>query len=450
MDASNGANATSSIGEIVDRIVELRRKPAPENVVQLARHCLLDWIGVALAAANDPVIEKLRGAVASSSNGFTLVGTRERTSLDAALLINGAAGHILDFDDVHAAVPGHVTVAIAPVVLTLAEVGKGTWNDLITAFVAGYEGMCALSRLMGPAHPRKGFHATATMGTFGAAIAASSFMSASRTETLSAIAIAATQAAGLRAAFGTPLKSIQVGRASVNGHLSATLAMSGLSAPETVFSGIDGFALTHEGGPEQPHAAERGYFIPDTVFKYDASCFVTHAPIECARKARETMPIPFESVSKIEVRIHPHAERICAIRYPKTFLQAKFSLHHTVAMTLLGISTGNLANFEDYISDPDIESWRQKVELLYDGKVGETASFVRVILNDGAAKEFSCDSNKPETNLALQEERLASKFMTLASPILGDDQASEICRTVLRCDRKASVGTLFSLLRPQG
>src|SRR5438552_18119287 len=118
----------------------------PETVRELARQCVLDYYGVALAGADDPLVGILLDelAEAGGAGAASLIGRPGRLPILAAALVNGAAGHALDYDDVNLAMPGHPSVAILPALLALAEERRSSGRDVIAAFVAGYETACRL------------------------------------------------------------------------------------------------------------------------------------------------------------------------------------------------------------------------------------------------------------------------------------------------------------------
>ena len=146
----------------------------PEPVRELARQCVLDYLGCAVAGADDRA-----GRHPARRDGGGRRRRRRRASsaiacdcpLLAAALVNGAVGHALDYDDVNLAMPGHPSVAILPGLLALAELKGSSGREVITAFVAGYETACRIGMALQPGHYALGFHSTATIGAFGAAAA---------------------------------------------------------------------------------------------------------------------------------------------------------------------------------------------------------------------------------------------------------------------------------------
>ncbi len=226
----------------------------------------------------------------------------------SAALVNGAAGHALDYDDVNLAMPGHPSVAILPGLIALAEQRRSSGRDVIAAFVAGYETACRIGSAMRPGHYDLGFHATGTVGCFGAAAACARLLGLDAEATARALGIAGTQAAGLKSQFGTMCKPFHAGKASQNGLLAARLAARGFSSRPDLVECEQGFALTH--GPDfHPEAAladpPGGFHILANLFKYHAACYLTHGPIETARAVRDRHGIAPEQIAADHAEARP-------------------------------------------------------------------------------------------------------------------------------------------------
>jgi len=143
----------------------------PDDVRMLGRQCVLDYIACTLAGA----AEELTGIVLAEMQEqggaptATVIGHGARLPMLSAALVNGAASHALDFDDVNLAMTGHPSVVLLSALLALAEQRGSAGRDVLTAFVAGYELQCRLGLLLAPGHYNTlGFHATGTLGSFGA------------------------------------------------------------------------------------------------------------------------------------------------------------------------------------------------------------------------------------------------------------------------------------------
>ena len=183
---------------LVGAVRNLRYDDLPNDAREVARHSVLDFFGVALAGAREPLVDFLVDSVAKPENASiaSLIGRSERSTAVTAALVNGAAGHALDFDDAHMGMSGHPTVPVLPAVLALAEQTRANGKALLTAFVAGVELECRLGLLLGPRHYDIGFHSTGTLGTFGAAAAAAHLLGLDEPAWLHAMGLAGTQAAG--------------------------------------------------------------------------------------------------------------------------------------------------------------------------------------------------------------------------------------------------------------
>jgi 2-methylcitrate dehydratase PrpD len=169
-----------------------------------ARHALLDWFAVTIAGAKEPLAGILAEEFRQSTSGpCTIIASNSKASLHDAALVNGAVSHALDYDDVNRLMHGHPTVPVAASVLALGEMMGKSGRDVLTAFIAGYEVECRLGDMCGDGHYEHGFHATGTMGTFGAAAGAANLLGLDAEKTAMALGIAASEAAGLKINFGT-------------------------------------------------------------------------------------------------------------------------------------------------------------------------------------------------------------------------------------------------------
>src|SRR5438046_1929921 len=108
---------------LVRAVRGIRYEEIPADALEAARHCLLDSLGCALAGSREPLTGILLESVARSEDGgaAALIGRRERTTWLAAALVNGAAGHALDFDDTHTVMSGHPSAPVLPALLALVQ-----------------------------------------------------------------------------------------------------------------------------------------------------------------------------------------------------------------------------------------------------------------------------------------------------------------------------------------
>jgi 2-methylcitrate dehydratase PrpD len=423
----------------------------PASVRELARQCILDYLGVVLAGAEDPLVRILLDEMteAGGSPQASIIGHDARLPALSAALVNGAASHALDYDDVNMAMPGHPSVAILPGLLALAELTGSSGREVITAFVAGYETGCRIGAALQPGHYNLGFHSTSTVGSFGAAAACARLLGLDVKTTAMALGIAGTQAAGLKSQFGTMCKPFHAGKAAQNGLLAVRLARRGFSSRTDIVECVQGFALTH--GPDfTPEAAvatpEAGFHLLANLFKYHAACYFTHAPIECARRLREEHRLTPDTITGIILRLDASCDRVCNIPVPVDGLQSKFSLRQTVAMALSGVDTASLGAYSaENARDPSLVGLRDRLRFDWQDNWPQTLCELELELVDGRRLAARHDAGIPASDIAEQGKRVAAKFDALVAPVLGAPRARELREMVSDFDNLADIGDLARL-----
>ena len=423
----------------------------PASVRELARQCILDYLGVVLAGAEDPLVRILLDEMteAGGSPQASIIGHDARLPALSAALVNGAAAHALDYDDVNMAMPGHPSVAILPGLLALAELTGSSGREVITAFVAGYETGCRIGAALQPGHYNLGFHSTGTVGCFGAAAACARLLGLDGDATAMALGIAGTQAAGLKSQFGTMCKPFHAGKAAQNGLLAARLAQRGFSSRIDIVECVQGFALTH--GPDfAPKAAlampEAGFHLLANLFKYHAACYFTHAPIECARRLRVEHRLTPDMIAAITLRLDGSCERVCNIPVPVDGLQSKFSLRQTAAMALAGIDTASLDAYSaENTCDAALVGLRERVRFDWQHNWPQTLCELELELFDGRRLSTRHDAGIPAADIAEQGARLAAKFDVLVAPVLGAPRARELREMISGLDNVADIRGLTRL-----
>src|SRR5690349_24893194 len=213
-------------------VAELTFEDIPPEVLERAKVLTLDFLGSAIRARRDaestPSLLKMLEALALDGKGdSTVFGDNKTWTPAVAALLNGALGHSLDFDDTHADSSLHPSAPVVPAAFAVGEMVGASGRDVLTAIVAGYEVCCRLGNALDPtSHYARGFHPTATAGTYGAAAAAGKLFGLSEKQLVAAFRVSGSQAAGsLRfLVTGGSNKRYQVGAAAMNGVIAATLA----------------------------------------------------------------------------------------------------------------------------------------------------------------------------------------------------------------------------------
>jgi len=446
-------DASGLTRKIAENGIGMRFAALPPDVVSIAKCCLIDWLGVTLAGAQEELSRILQAEAREegAKEQASVIGGGFRTSLMQAALLNGTASHALDFDDVNLHMVGHPTVPVVPGLLALSERDGGTGKDFITAFVAGVETEVRISMLMGESHYVKGWHTTATVGTFGAAAAAAHKLGLDTDACVTAFGIAATQAAGLKSNFGTMCKPLHAGKAAANGLYAALLAKRGFTSNPEILECVQGFGDTQSASFRPDKALDglgKSFLTRGILFKYHAACYGTHASIEAASLMREKHNLTPERIKKIEVRVPESYQKMCNIQNPQTDLEAKFSLRFTTAMALAGENTGKTESYSpEMCKDPTVVYLRDRITVVPEAKWEHANSEVIVSTNDGLVLRQMADASVPEQDQERQWFRLSSKFHDLAEPVIGKDRAEAVVEKVGRLEKLDKLDEIVALCR---
>ena len=434
---------------LASRLTGLVWSDVTPEAATVAKQCVLDWLGVSIAARDEPLVRILLDEFAEGGEA-TIIGSQRRARLHDAVLINGALSHALDFDDVITAMNGHPTVPVAPVAIGLTEALGSTGREALLAFIAGVETECRVGRLLGPSHYAKGWHATATFGTFGAMAAAAKLLKLDDEQTRHAFGLAGTQAAGLKSVFGTMSKPLHAGKAAQNGLLAARLAARGFTSDTEILESDQGFAAVQSTSVNREAAlAEPGqlFYVTDALFKYHAACYLTHNAIEAAAKLRAANGFRPAEVEAVRVHVNPGHMGVCNIVEPRTGLECKFSLRMTTALALAGEDTFQETLFSDATATrADLVALRRRVSVIPDA--GGPGSTVEIELKDGRVLAETVDVARPVRDLGAQQAQIERKFRHLAEPAVGPAAAAQIIEICRNLEATPDVCGLLALCRP--
>ena len=429
----------------------LKFEDLSDDAVEAAKHCLLDWIGVTVAGLEEPLTQMLI-AQAEADGGdaqASVVGDGRKFSASQAALINGSASHALDYDDVQTRLQGHPTVPVAPVVLALGEMEGRSGKDVITAFAAGVEAECRIGAYMGMTHYEKGWHSTATIGTFGGAVGAARMMGLDVEKSALAMGIAGTQAAGLKSMFGTMCKPLHAGKAAQNGLFAANMAARGFTSRPDVLERHQGFAHTQSEAPN----IDAGLFglgdrfeVRDALFKYHAACYGTHGTIEAIHAIRAKNEIDPADVERVELAVRTGFLDVCGIPTPETGLEGKFSLRFCAAIAIAGEDTARLETYSDEnVKNPALVDLFQKVVVSEKDSLERMEAEVTIHTKDGVVHYEKYDAGIPAADLPAQWKKLVRKFRGCVEPVLGSKKTESLIQAVERLDETDDVRELTAL-----
>jgi 2-methylcitrate dehydratase PrpD len=438
---------------LAERSAGLRYEALPADVITVAKQCLLDWLAVTFAGCTEPVAQIVHSEMASQGGNpqAAIVGSSDRMSAYQAAVVNGTAAHALDYDDVLETMLGHPSAPIYAAVLSLAEAEELSGQDCLAAFVAGVETASALGRLTSPSHYEMGFHTTGTIGSVGAAAACAHLLNLDPQAARTALGIAATQAAGLKAVFGTMSKPFHAGKAAGNGVLAASLTRRGMSSSQEIIEAPRGFATTMSKGLRPDVIADWQPTWFDTrgvLFKYHASCYHTHSAIEGALSLRNA-GLDSSAVERVELRVKPGLLGTCAIPEPVSGLEGKFSLRFATALALITGDASENRFTDEMVARPDMVALRDRVALVIDETLTDEFAIPLTVTTFGGAVLSACiNVGVPAADdaLATQGRRLETKFLSLAVPRIGERRAQQILEAVANLEQAHSISGLARLV----
>jgi 2-methylcitrate dehydratase PrpD len=437
----------------------------PLDARAAAARAVLDTVGVTLAGASEPAARIVaRVATPATAGPCGVLGTRARGIAVAAALANGTAAHALDFDDMCFVSLAHPSAPLVAAALAAAELLDAPGRALLDAYIVGFEIEGRLGRTMNPRHYERGWHCTSTLGTIGAAAAASRLLGLDADATCHALAIAASEASGLKENFGTMVKPLHAGLAARNGVLAALLAQAGLSASANAIAGTQGFlaAMCSErdsaGFDETVADLGARWEIVDTgiTVKLYPSCAATHPMLDVLLDLRRDHQFTGEDVDAIDVGVDPITPTVLIHDHPTTGLQAKFSMPFCAAAAAVRGHVG-IDTFDDQtLRDPAIGAVRQRVAMAVDSTLDPgvpplTQARVRVRLRDGRVLERLASGARGYPERPASDEELGRKFLSCATRVLPDAAAQQALAALRAIDAAPSLRSAIDLvlLKPE-
>ena len=449
--------AAYAAGESFDKL--------PEAAVRGARRAILDTLGVMLAGAPEATSARVRALVERrrGREEAVVAGTALRTSVEDAALANGTAAHALDYDDVQQSLSGHPSVPVLPAALALAERERVTGAALLTAFVVGVEVEAKLGRAMNPGLYEVGWHATSTLGVFGAAAAAGRILGMSPEAIARALALSASMASGVKANFGTDGKPWHAGHASRSGVEAALLAQAGFTANPRALEHRDGFGATY-GAANAPawDLAVAGLGAPHEVaepgigVKRFPACASTHQALDATLDLIAEHEIAAGAVQDVECAVHYMAPHQLIHERATTGLEGKFCMAYCVSVALLDRTVG-LAQFEEErVRRADVQALMPRVRMVIHPEQTTRASNatrfseVTIRMRDGRRLQRRVSLAKGQPRSPLTDAELAVKFRDCAGRVLPADRVEMLLAAVSSLETQPDAAALARLLATSG
>jgi 2-methylcitrate dehydratase PrpD len=451
----NESSATSPETRLLlEFVTELAAGKIPERVLHQSKRCLLDFLGLAIAASGTPasrISQRELGLLGGNPQSLVL-GTATRLRSTDAALVNGMAAHVFDLDDTHVPTILHATTPLYAAGLALGEPRKCTGIELLAAHALGYEAGARVSLALYPEHYDVGWHMTGTTGVIAAAIASARILGLRAVPAINCLGIAATQASGHREHFGTMTKSFHAGRAASSGVLAALLAEGGFTAAPNPLQGRRGMftVMSVASSPADlvEELGDRWELMRNGVKPY-ACGVVIHPAADAAYELRFDRGVLASEVGSIDLRVNPLVLELTGNLDPRTGLAGKFSTVFACAIVLIDGSAGE-ADFTDAnVVRSDVRALMAKIKLIPDETVNHSQAELIARTTDGREQVVRISAARGTPANPLDDAALAEKFHGLVDPILAPTQARSLEQQVWEIDGAPNLDRLLEATIPR-
>jgi len=427
--------------ELAAFVSQLRFDDIPAEVVARAEEFFVDWFGSALAGKGSrpvAVLERFAASMGPPSGPSEILTSRGSTSPLFAALVNAAASHVVEQDDVHNGAVFHPGTVVFPPVLAVAQAQGVSGRELLAAAVAGYETGIRVGEFLGRSH-YKVFHTTGTAGTVAAAAAVARLLGLSPEQTLHALGSAGTQAAGLWEFLrdAADSKQLHTAKAAADGLLAAYLARDGFTGARYILEGPQGMAAGMSQDADPTRLSDRlgsRWALAETSFKFHACCRHTHPAADALLQVLQAHDLPAGEISSVTAHVHQGAIDVLGpVTEPVSVHQAKFSMG-TVLGLIAVFRRAGLDDFAGAFRDPRVVAVREHVHMTLDDEVDKAyptrwIGKVTVRTRDGRELYGRVDEPKGDPGNTLTRAELEDKVLRLAR--FADAGSDEAVRALL-------------------
>ena len=428
------------------------------DALTIGKLCVLDWLGSVYAGKGSrPAVAMLLVAKSLGGNPeATLLPDGSQSSAYLAALVNAAASHVVEMDDLHKGSILHPAAPVIPAALAMAEREGASGRELLAAIVTGYEVAIRVGEAMGPSHYQF-WHTTGTCGTFGSAAAAGKILGLSKPELAMALGSAGTQAAGLWEFLvdGAMSKQLHPAKAAADGLLAALLAEQGFTAASRIFEGEKGFCRAMAKEPDLGCLTQGlgagPLRILSTSFKAHAACYHIHSAIDAVLEIRRKHSIKAADVEKVQITLYPAALDLLEKVEPQDPYAAKFNIPFCVATALVYGQVGLSAFTTDRLQDPKIQGVVERISLVRDPELGKVyperwPAVAEITTRAGQTHAARIDFPRGDPKNPMTQEELVAKFHNLATPALDEEHRRKTVDACLQLDRVENLAAFFAEL----
>lgn len=419
--------------------VSINKDTISADTLNKVNEIIRDCIGCILAGSTDISIKMIKGFAGEYGGAkvSSVIGDKHfKTDILNASMINAMEAHVRDFDDICAAMEGHPTIAVLPVALTLGEYMESSGTEMLEAYTAGVEIAGLLGSALFSSGYSMGWDTTLSQGVFGTTVAASKLLGLTEREMAYALGIAATEAGGLRASYGTMTKDLTAGRSAQKGVWCALAAKAGFNSSLKAFEDKSGLLAVATNGIDEKlfdeiiEKRKSTFLEPGMIMKLYPSCRGTHNAIDAAIEIACGNDIRIEDIDGVICYAQKAAMENDRYPQPKTPMEGKFSIPYCVALSLKNKHVG-LADFDgDVIQDEKLMALCRKIEAVEDNSrfTDDAVSGCEVVvtMKDGRQLSKKVEIAKGDPKNQINPAELRSKFLECAKSVMNEKNAESL------------------------
>lgn len=435
---------------------------------ELGLDALADTLAIGVAGMAEEPGRIARTTVLPSAHRDA-VGTwsgAERFAVPDAAFLAGVATHSLDWDDYMHPMHGHCSAVLLAAAWPVAEHTGASGAELIDAFLAGYQVNYLASLALGHEHYGRGWHATSTVGTLGAAAVAGRMLELTTSQAGHALAIAASLAGGLRVNFGTPTKALHAGAAARHGVQAAQLARAGATgSPDwllgshgmlAVFGGdLAGLPPAEAAGPilsadratgSRRHGIETEWGL---VQKPYCCCGSIHAAVEAVIGLATEHNLAPDGIRSLTLHVDPLIPGIMQVGVPWDAYSARYSPSWVMAASVVDRAAGPAQFAREALGRSEIHRLRERVVVVPDLATTDGDRFAGRVEIDYRGqilcREIRHAVGHPER--PMPPEQRAAKQRAALSSVMGAADADAVVSAAGQLPHLPRVSTLGALIR---
>ena len=434
-------------------VVEVAPDDVPEVGTERVRNLVLDSLGNQFAGMGVSTGRLLSDWVRAQGGTPTCTVTAQdfRTTPALATLLNGAASHALENDDI-ATFSSHPNSPLTAAAVAVGEQLGITGRELVLAWMIGWEVTAQTMKVcLGPRGNElinRGWFNQGFQETLGVAALASRLHGLDVDQTRMAVGHAASAMAGMMKNRGTDTKGFSAGSAAMHGVIAAELAATGFTADKDILDGDIGVARLlglDQGDPERIldglgswDLATRG-----STIRLHACCGASHWSMDALQQLLRRRPVPPEDIESIEVEIPEFLTDMVPNHEPVTGLAAKYSLEYSLAAIALDGRAGVHQFTDDAVNRPEARALMGRITTVPVPVIAPPLqSRVVVTLTDGEQLEESASRAHGNPADPLTQEEIVAKFDECAAANSTDAQRARIVDLCGRLETLDDVGEL--------